>query len=164
MPGTMLSPLFYSLTESSLSPFVENINITPLDSWENWDSEKSVTSSRLQSEWWSQNLSPNCPTWEPLHHSASPVLESLCPRPGGMTGAPEYVQLVALTSCPARTVSGQSSLLALSSELLLAFDTEELLVSFKLSPIRCDKNGKLLYHSFMPDCLDCLCHPYVFTK
>lgn len=50
------------------------------------------------------------------------------------------------------------------SKVLLAFNTEELSLSFELSPIRCDKIGKLLYHSFMPDCPDGLCCLDVFTR
>lgn len=72
----------------------------------------------------------------------------------------EDAQSAALTSCAVRTGSGQSSSLEPNSELLLALNTEELFVSFELSPIRCDKMGKLLYHSFMPDCLDCVALMY----
>lgn len=49
-------------------------------------------------------------------------------------------------------------------KVLLAFNTEELSLSFELSSIRCDKIGKLLYHPFMPDCPDGLCCPDVFSR
>lgn len=160
MPGPMSSHLFDSFTQSSRPPFVEHMSITPLHSWENWGPEKSVTHSKPHSEWWSQNLSPDDPAWQPLYHSGSPILDNLYPWLGGMIRAREYAQSAVLTSCAVRTGSGKSSSLELNSELLLAFNTEELFVSFELSPIRCDKIGKLLYHSFMPDCLDCVAQMY----
>lgn len=77
MPGPMSSHLFDSFTQSSRPPFVEHMSITSLHGGENWGPEKSVTHSKPHSEWWSRNLSPDGPAWQPLYHSGSPILDNL---------------------------------------------------------------------------------------